>query len=264
MLNLIFGKSVLQNLFRKLFYFSLKGMNYSSASNYRQNGERHLLKSLKNYFGKDKPVILFDVGANVGDYSNSVIEIFKDSTFQLTSFEPLKSSFEELKNNIQPSENINLINKGLSNKEDNLTIHFDKEASKLTSLYPRKLDHVNIDFNLEEEISVTTLDTYCMENSIKSIDFLKIDVEGHEMAVFMGAKELIKNKNIDFIQFEFGGTNIDSRTFFKDFFELLSPNYKLYRIVKDGIVALPKYSEAIEIYLSCNYLGIRNEIDFKA
>jgi FkbM family methyltransferase len=263
MLNFILGKSILQNLFRKLFYLSLKGMNYSSASNYRQNGERHLLKSLKNYFDKDKPVILFDVGANVGDYSNSVIEIFEGSTFHLTSFEPLKSTFEELKNNIQSRENINLINKGLSNKDDKLTIHFDKEASKLTSLYPRKLDHVNIDFNLKEEIVVTTLDSYCSENSIDSIDFLKIDVEGHEMAVFKGAEGLIKNKSIDFIQFEFGGTNIDSRTYFKDFFEMLSPDYKLYRIAKDGIVELPKYAEALEIYLSCNYLAVRKEIDFK-
>ena len=264
MLNFILGKLVLQNLFRKLFYLSLKGMNYSSASNYRQNGERYLLKSLKNYFNKDKSVIIFDVGANVGDYSNSVIEIFKGSLFQLTSFEPLNSTFEELKNNITSSENIHLINKGLSNKEDKLTIHFDKEASKLTSLYPRKLDHVNIDFNLKEEIVVTTLDSYCTENAISCIDFLKIDVKGHEMAVFKGAEVLIKNKNIDFIQFEFGGTNIDSRTYFKDFFELLSPNYNLYRIVKDGIIELPKYSEALEIYLSCNYLGIRKGIAFKA
>lgn len=263
MLNLILGKSILQNLFRKLFYLSLKGMNYSSASNYRQNGERHLLKTLKNYFSKNKSIVLFDVGANVGDYSNSVIEIFKGSSFHLTSFEPLKSTYEELKKNIESQDNINLINKGLSSEEGTLTIHFDKEASKLTSLYPRKLDHVNIDFNLKEDITVTTLDTYCTENSINSIDFLKIDVEGHEMSVFQGAKQMMEDRKIGFTQFEFGGTNIDSRTYFKDFFELLSPNYKLYRIVKDGIVELPKYSEALEIYLSCNYLAVHREIDFR-
>ncbi|MDP4679560.1 MAG: FkbM family methyltransferase [Cyclobacteriaceae bacterium] len=237
-------------------------MNYSSASNYRQNGERHLLNSLKNYLSNEKSITIFDVGANVGDYSNSVIEIFNDSTFHLTSFEPLKSTFEQLRKNVQNSENINLINKGLSNKEDKLIIHFDKEASKLTSLYPRKLDHVNIDFSLEEEIEVTTLDVYCSQNAIEKIHFLKIDVEGHEMEVFNGAEKLIENKNIDFIQFEFGGTNIDSRTFFRDFFSLLNAEFRIYRIVKDGIVELTKYSEALEVYLSCNYLAVRKEIDF--
>ena len=46
---------------------------------------------------------------------------------------------------------------------------------------------------------------------------MKIDVEGHELDVLKGFGELIKKVRL--IQFEFGGTNIDSKTYLRDFWE---------------------------------------------
>ena len=108
-----------------------------------------------------------------------------------------------------------------------------------------------------EEIKLSTLDVYCSANKIDRIHFLKLDIEGHELKALNGAKRMIDSKNIDIIQFEFGGANIDSRTYFQDFFYLLKDNYSIYRIVKDGLFEMPIYKETYEVFLTINYLAVR-------
>jgi hypothetical protein len=86
-----------------------------------------------------------------------------------------------------------------------------------------------------------------------SIYFLKIDVEGAEMDVLAGANQLIKNKKIKFLQFEYGPNCIISKVFLKDFFLLLE-NYTIYRILKNGLRPLV-YNEILEIPLTSNYVA---------
>lgn len=37
-----------------------------------------------------------------------------------------------------------------------------------------------------EKIEVQTIDSFCLANGISCVDFLKLDVEGHEMSIFAG------------------------------------------------------------------------------
>ena len=53
----------------------------------------------------------------------------------------------------------------------------------------------------------------------QEIDIMKLDVEGHELDVLEGSRKTINS--IKLIQFEFGGCNIDSKTFFQDFYYFL-------------------------------------------
>lgn len=82
---------------------------------------------------------------------------------------------------------------------------------------------------------------------------MKIDVEGNEYNVLLGSETFLKSKKIKFIQFEFGANTIESRFFLKDFFDLLA-DYKIYRIVKNGLIEL-NYSELYEIQLPHNFLA---------
>jgi hypothetical protein len=87
------------------------------------------------------------------------------------------------------------------------------------------------------------------------IDFLKIDTEGHELAVLKGAKNLIAQQKIQLIQFEFNEMNVVSRTYMRDFVELLS-NYQLHRVVPDGYFPLNNCVQDIEIFGFQNILAI--------
>ncbi len=54
-----------------------------------------------------------------------------------------------------------------------------------------------------EKVETVTLDYLLMINKIKKVDFIKIDVEGYEYAVFKGSKELLSKSNGPDIFLEF-------------------------------------------------------------
>jgi len=242
--------------FEKLYSLSLRQMNFGRASNYRANGELHSLKQLAHRW-KDQPVLLFDVGANVGEFTLEILEAFRGQVFQLYAFEPSSRASGKLRQRVGDISNLHVVQKALSDHEGTAELFFPDEGSALASLHQRDLRHYNQVFGNKEVVSITTVDGFCVENKIEKLHLLKIDVEGHELAVLKGASKMMARNAIEVIQFEFGGTSLDSRTYFKDFFQLLSPAYRIYRILPKGLRELVSYTEKLEIFQSANYLAIR-------
>ncbi len=254
------GKKQFQFLFRNLYLLSLKGMNAGGAGNFRTSGEKfaaeYVCRSLLK-FVLGRPAVFFDVGANAGNYSLLLNEIFEQSRrpFVIYSFEPSASGFAKLKSQAQAFKNIKTFNLGLSDTDKTAVLFEDAGGSELASLYDRDLAESKIFLNKRETVQLATLDSFCSQNPIGFIDFLKIDVEGHELAILRGAAQMLKAKKIRFLQFEFGGTAIDSRIYFKDFFRLLGNDYNIYRILKNGLYPIKVYSETEEIFLTTNYFA---------
>ncbi len=116
---------------------------------------------------------------------------------------------------------------------------------------------MQVEVSATERIEVRALDDFCREQGVERIDFLKLDVEGHELAVLRGARRMLGAGTVSLIQFEFGPANIYSRTFFYDFWTLLSGAYDIYRIVPKGLAPIAYYGEQREIFLTTNYLAVR-------
>ena len=104
---------------------------------------------------------------------------------------------------------------------------------------------------------MTTVDRYCAEHEIARIDLLKLDVEGHERDVFGAAARMLSQRRIGLVAVEFGGTNIDSRVFFREIYNrLLEAAMTVGRITPSGYVfPLPNYRETYERYLATNFLA---------
>lgn len=83
----------------------------------------------------------------------------------------------------------------------------------------------------EEEIETITIDEFMEQNDIPVVDFMKMDIEGHELVALKGARRAIHQKRIKALTFEFGSGNVNSRTFFHDFWDILHPAG--YKIQKD-------------------------------
>jgi hypothetical protein len=105
-----------------------------------------------------------------------------------------------------------------------------------------------------------------MENEIEVINWLKVDVEGHELEVLKGAESTISSKQIDFISFEFGGANIDTRTFFKDYYNFFDEeDYRIYRILPSGkLYEIQSYKESEEKFRVTNYVAVNSNIKVPA
>lgn len=256
--KLIQGKSSFQKIFNQLFMFALKGLNYGNGAHFNESGELNALKIVKINLKSEK-LTVFDVGANVGNYAKALFDVFGKNV-TIHSFEPSKATYQKFVENTQGISQIIANNFGISDIEQNLTLYTDTDHSGLASVYHRNLDFVGKTMDKTEEIELTTLDVYCKKNNIEKIHFLKLDIEGHELNALNGAKEMLNNKKIDFIQFEFGGCNIDSKTYFKDYFYLLHNDFKIYRILKDGLFEIKNYGEKYEIFITINYLAVNKNI----
>lgn len=248
----VVGKKKFQSIFNYIYLFAIAGLNYGEGSSVSSSGEHFVMEYFRNKWTGSAPPLIFDIGGNVGNYSNAMLDCFK-AECKILAFEPSPSTFKIFSKNVN-SKYVTAHNFGFSDSEGKLLLYSDGEGSGLASVYQRS---TTVSMDRQEEISLTTIDTFCRQENIDRINFMKIDVEGHELKVLQGAKGMLENKAIDLIQFEFGGCNVDSRTYFHDFWELLHHDFDLYRVLKDGLQPILQYSLLDEIFVTVNFVAVK-------
>ena len=86
-----------------------------------------------------------------------------------------------------------------------------------------------------------------------------MDIEGHELHALRGAARILKRRGVDAIEFEFGSANVNSRTFFRDYFDLLTAaGFAISRIAPGGtLFPVRIYHERLEYFRGAtNYLAV--------
>lgn len=221
-------------------------MGVGAGSYVASSGEFVLATKLEERRLPGQPLCVLDVGANKGQFASMLIAGLAGDV-RIHCFEPARQTFELLRATFGQDSRFYLNNFALGSRSGPASLHYDQPGSGLASVYQRRLEHQpNIKFIHSEEIDVRTLDEYCIERRIDRIDLLKIDVEGHELEVLAGAEQSFAQRKIRMVSFEFGGCNIDSRTYFQDFHRLFSKHVgcRLYRITPSGFVMpLDRYRE---------------------
>ena len=241
-----------QRLWERLHRGALIGQNFW-ASDLFETGEIEALQHLKSRLaGVERPVI-FDVGANVGDYSKLCLQALGPRCI-VHAFEPSAATFAALSAGIEPAAapQLRLHQLGFSDRERDETLYSPGDGSTLASVHGfNPMDQAANDRT--EQIRLTTIDGFCTAEGIDHIDFLKLDIEGHEFPALAGAKRMLDEGRIRFLQFEFGENNVGSRTFLRDFVELLGDRYAFHRVVPGGLVPWSYRGGNSEIFATMNY-----------
>tara|TARA_B100000795_G_scaffold255681_1_gene227499 strand:- start:126 stop:911 length:786 start_codon:yes stop_codon:yes gene_type:complete len=246
----IFILSKFENLFS-----ILQGKGFSSPKKEAELVVKFAKK--KNIFLKN----ILDVGSHHGIYTDEILKSFPESNYFL--FEPDEVNFNFLKKKYLDLTNINLFNIAASNKNEIGTLFsYDKgslNSSLIKSEYHNDLTHFKIEDYIHQTVKVTRIDTFLNDNNIDAIDLCKIDIEGNEMNAFEGMGEKIYK--IKIIQFEFGEANINSRIFFKDFFNFLKDkDFEIYRITPSRLEYIEHYSENLEHFRVTNFVAFNKNL----
>jgi FkbM family methyltransferase len=156
---------------------------------------------------------VFDVGANVGELT-LLFSRFVGASGSVHAFEPTGRGFERLEAVCRAASlrNVRLNRLALAEEEGAVSLHvYDDEYLSWTTRAARPLEDYGIDVkpSAVEEVPATTADLYCERNGVAEIDLLKVDVEGAEFQVLVGARRMLDERRVRCVTFEFGQTTFD-------------------------------------------------------
>lgn len=237
-----------------LYQLSLRGLGILDIEG-SDEGEKNWLKNC--LIDVTAPIVI-DVGANQGDYVLDILETNPQT--KIYAFEPHPITFKKMLSRIT-SQNFFAYNLAVGKQADKLTLYdyADNDGSQHASLYKNVIEKIHGGKSMSYEVDVISLDDFAESNDISTIHLLKIDTEGNELQVLKGCKDLLKNRRIKTIQFEFNEMNVESGSHFKDFWELLL-DFDLYRVQRRNLLPIQHYIPlTCEIYAYQNIVAILKE-----
>jgi len=155
--------------------------------------EIKLLRDTVKKIGGGGECVFLDIGANIGSYSVSMMDICDE----IIAFEPHPFTAKRCKMNFLLNNYNELNVKQLALSDEVGKIHFSDYGGSST------VNHIVSD-NSGIEVEVTTLDKFVIDNNFSSDKnyIIKVDVEGFEEQVFKGGKNFLTNYNINTVVFE--------------------------------------------------------------
>jgi len=195
--------------------------------------EINFVDYIYNNSNKNK-LTVFDVGCNRGLY----IDLFlgKPLDSEIHCFEPIDKLFKGLKSKYGAKEGITLNKLCVSDDNKKVTFHelVSPETDGCSSTIERPVFKERGWGYSSYEVDSVSIDSYCKNNNIEHIDFIKIDVEGAEFLVLKGCENMLRTSSIDFIQFEYGNTFSDANVELLDVYKLIdSCGYKMFEYKKE-------------------------------
>ena len=229
--NLLLGGKVFYPLNRFLFKLSLRGLGIYNYENQWASGERAFLHKTA-----DKLDVAFDIGGNVGEYAKTIKRINRGC--RVYCFEPHPLTYARLAE-VAKEHAFEAFNFGFG-KENGMSKLYDYSNTPFSShasIYPAVIKDIQKGVPVKYEIEIRTIDAFVESHHIDHIDLLKIDTEGSEFDILLGASNTIAAGRVKLIQFEFNEMNVISRVLFRDFFNLLR-GFDLFRMLRDGLIRL--------------------------
>lgn len=227
------------------FHRALNNVDFSMES----NGELRVLRIMSEL----QPTVIFDVGANRGEWSQLVSEM--SPSCAIHAFEIVPSTFAELLRSTRHLNNIVQIDHGLSNKEEMISISLGRDSSTATGCKIKGMQYHNEYYSNEIQCSVRKASDYMREKEIDFIDFVKIDVEGMDLKVIQGFEEALQN--VRALQFEYGIFNIASHDLLADFCRYLNEKGFVIGKIFPRHVVFFEYHFHMENFHGSNYVAVK-------
>ena len=239
----VVGRRMLWRISRAAYAHSRRdGLN-----NFEVNGERELQRLVAASVVGRVPVV-FDVGANLGEWSKSMVDISPGA--RIVAFEPVP----RLAGIISGFLN-DVVAKAASDRIGTTTFTVTGEFTGTSSMGAADGGEVI-------EVETTTVEVEAAARGIDHIDLLKIDVEGFDLAVLKGALALLRERRVAVVQFEYNWRWKFNRAYLSDVFDLMEGlPYRLGKVVPGGGVEVyNRWHPELEHFVEGNYALVRDDM----
>ncbi|MDD2921953.1 MAG: FkbM family methyltransferase [Anaerolineales bacterium] len=149
---------------------------------------------------------VFDIGANIGQYTLLASQCVGQNG-RVHSFEPADREFSFLQRSIKNNElaNIFLQKKAVSNFDGYAPLNIFPDGQGAYNTLGKPSHNVVAQIKADiKEVECVQIDTYVRQSQINNVDLIKIDVEGGEINVLEGAKDLLSREDAPLVMCEFG------------------------------------------------------------
>jgi FkbM family methyltransferase len=238
-----FARRVSQVTFR-----FIENENYNMV----ENGEERVLKLLAQ---SGQVRTIFDVGANIGDYSSTASAAFPQA--EIYAFEPVRQTLDILTRRVTNLPNVKVLNYGLSDRDQTVTFSVQPDNLGSSTQYGAVSRLLNPDAaHVTEQVNLKKAGAAATALGVRQIDLLKIDTEGNDWFVLNGFLDWLEAGRIKVIQFEYGLSCIYTKRLLLDYHELLAPRgYRLGKIYPTYI-DFKGYHPADEDFIGPNFLAV--------
>jgi len=147
--------------------------------------EPHVMSMLSSILKVNS--ICIDIGANIGALSLAFADVASEG--KVYSIEVGNDNYQYLTKNITQNrfDNIIPIYKAVSDYNGTAIFNYVDEVAGCSFI-----STTGVKEGVQEEVEVTTLDDIVVELGLKSVDFIKLDVEGGELKALVGAENTIE------------------------------------------------------------------------
>lgn len=180
---------------------------------YGQLREREVMENFAKQVRSGDTVI--EIGGHIG-YITQYLSKLAGPQGRVIVFEPGSNNLPYLERNIRPLSNTQLVKAAVSSRNGRAVLYQDNLTGQNNSLLE---DFKTLEYNAAAatetlvrtpvEVDLVTLDSYVSQNGL-SPDFLKIDVEGHEHDVLMGAAETLRHVRALMVEVAFQGNEVET------------------------------------------------------
>ncbi|HXH29519.1 MAG TPA: FkbM family methyltransferase [Bacteriovoracaceae bacterium] len=160
-------------------------MSFVSSSSYEDKFNKALLSCVK------RNDVVWDVGANIGHYTRLFADL-TGSQGTVFAFEPSPQNYKRLVLNIKGVENVVLLPYGLGNKEETVAFKQGDDELGATS----QVLGVTASTGEHDQVEIRVGDLLVQSGSVKLPNFVKIDVEGFELEVLAGMREILNSHEL--------------------------------------------------------------------
>lgn len=223
------------------------------------NGEAALARQVaaahRNRASGD-PLRIYDIGANLGDYTAAALDAAGDAPVRIELFEPVPTAHARVAARFAGDDRVVANQLAISNRDGEAEMIVVGEASGTNSL-----NAAPGTTGSTVTVPLRTLERHLDATGAATVYLVKIDAEGHDIEILRAIGPLLAARRLGVVQFEYNWRWLINRGSLFEVFQLIAAtDYVLARVADPVPLAIDGWNAELDRYFEANYALIRSDL----